>query len=257
MAEHGAGLPTFAVHYVMAGGLDIEIRQEEAFSIIEETPEMETAVMRLRDLIGVDHLVYHSSRLGVSPSVDPYIQLTYPASWIKRYLERGYVDIDPVLREGFLRALPFDWSEVKVESPEEVELLMDAIAHGVGPNGLSIPLRSKQGHRGLLSLTHSGERDAWDRFREANLAALIEIGNRLHRRVIADVFGESHLHLTERELECLHWVSLGKDAGDIAAILSISPHTARDYLKSARHKLDCVTSAQAVTKAVKLGLLIP
>jgi DNA-binding CsgD family transcriptional regulator len=39
-------------------------------------------------------------------------------------------------------------------------------------------------------------------------------------------------------------------------ILNISSHTARDYLKSARFKLDCVTSAQAVSKAVKLGLLI-
>jgi DNA-binding CsgD family transcriptional regulator len=38
-------------------------------------------------------------------------------------------------------------------------------------------------------------------------------------------------------------------------ILGISFHTARDYLKSARHKLDSVTSAQAVSKAVKLGLL--
>jgi len=38
--------------------------------------------------------------------------------------------------------------------------------------------------------------------------------------------------------------------------LDISAHTARDYLKSARYKLDSVTSAQAVTKAVKLGLLI-
>ena len=44
--------------------------------------------------------------------------------------------------------------------------------------------------------------------------------------------------------------------GEIAVILNISPHTARDYLKSARYKLDCVTSAQAVSKAVGLGLLV-
>jgi DNA-binding CsgD family transcriptional regulator len=37
--------------------------------------------------------------------------------------------------------------------------------------------------------------------------------------------------------------------------LNISPHTVRDYLKSVHYKLDCVTSAQAVSKAVKLGLL--
>ena len=70
------------------------------------------------------------------------------------------------------------------------------------------------------------------------------------------IFGENRPHLTERELECLRWISAGKDASEIAVILNISPHTTRDYLKSARYKLDCVTSAQAVSKAVALGLLI-
>ena len=62
-------------------------------------------------------------------------------------------------------------------------------------------------------------------------------------------------HLTTRELECLRWIARGKDAKEIAIILNISPHTVRDYLKSVHYKLDCVTSAQAVSKAVRLGLL--
>jgi DNA-binding CsgD family transcriptional regulator len=37
--------------------------------------------------------------------------------------------------------------------------------------------------------------------------------------------------------------------------LKISPHTTREYLKSVHYKLDCVTSAQAVSKAIQLGLL--
>jgi hypothetical protein len=57
-----------------------EQRLLEAYAIIENTPEMEATIARLRDLLKVDHLVYHSSKLGASPSVDPYIQLTYPAS---------------------------------------------------------------------------------------------------------------------------------------------------------------------------------
>lgn len=241
----------------MADRLNIAVGEAEAFSIIEETPGMDDTVILLRDLLGVDHLVYHSSRLGVSPSVDPYIRLTYPASWIKRYLESGYVDLDPVLRAGFVRTVPFDWSELTIDTEEQGAFLMDAMAHGVGPHGVSIPLRSKPGHRGLFSLSFSGERDEWERFCDAKLPTLIDIGNRLHRRVIAEAFGEDLPHLTQREIECLHWVSLGKDAGDIALILNISPHTARDYLKSARFKLDSVTSAQAVTKAMRLGFLTP
>ena len=236
------------------GVLD-EVRLTEAYSMIDAAPTMEEAVVRLRGLLNVDHVVYHSSKLGSSPSADPYIRLTYPASWIKRYLQMGYVNVDPVLREGFLRALPFEWSELTIGTAAEGALLMDALAHGVGPFGLSIPVRSKRGHRGLFSISFSRSKDEWDEFRRKNFETLIEVANRLHRRAIAEEFGEDQPHLTTRERECLNWVALGKDAGDIAIILNISPHTARDYLKSARHKLDCVTSAQAVSKAVKLGLL--
>lgn len=229
----------------------------EAFSIIDETTsDMEATITKLRDLLGIDHLVYHSSRLGTSPSVDPYIRLTYPASWIKRYLQMNYVEVDPVLREGFLRTLPFDWSELTIAGAQEQSFLMDALAHGVGPHGLSIPVRSKRGHRGLFSISCSRPGEEWTDFVKATLPALIQIANRLHRRVIAEAFGEEHVHLTTRELECLRWTGLGKDAGEIASILGISPHTTRDYLKSARFKLDCVTSAQAVSKALKLGLLV-
>ena len=93
-------------------------------------------------------------------------------------------------------------------------------------------------------------------FIESTQPTLIQIANRVHRRVIDEVFGDDRPHLTTRELECLRWIARGKDTRDIAIILNISAHTARDYLKSARYKLDSVTSAQAVSKAVKLGLMI-
>jgi DNA-binding CsgD family transcriptional regulator len=63
-------------------------------------------------------------------------------------------------------------------------------------------------------------------------------------------------HLTARELDCLRWIALGKDTTEIAVLLNISSHTARDHLKSVRQKLGCTTTAQAVTKAVCLGLLV-
>jgi LuxR family transcriptional regulator, quorum-sensing system regulator CinR len=234
---------------------EVDEKLSAAFALIDSAVDIEEMVQGVRDLLGIDHLVYHSSKLGASPSADPYIRLTYPASWIKQYLQMNYVDVDPVLREGFLRTLPFDWSELEIKTKREMEFLEDALAHGVGPFGMSIPVRSKRGHRGLVSLSSSGPQEKWIAFCKENLSIMIEVANRLHRRVIKDVFGEDQPHLTERELECLRWVAQGKDAGAIATILDISPHTARDYLKSARFKLDCVSSAQAVSKAVKMGLL--
>jgi DNA-binding CsgD family transcriptional regulator len=104
-------------------------------------------------------------------------------------------------------------------------------------------------------VSSSQPEEAWADFLASTQAELIQIANRLHSRVVVEVFGKDRPHLTAREVECLRWVALGKDATEIAAILKISPHTTRDYLKSVHYKLDCVSSAQAVTKAIRLGLL--
>jgi LuxR family transcriptional regulator, quorum-sensing system regulator CinR len=228
----------------------------QAYSIIEQTAEIQTVVTGLRDFLNVDHLVYVTSKFGRSPSTDPYIRLTYPASWLARYLGMGYSDVDPILREGFQRTLPFEWRELGISGGPEAAFLADAAAHGVGPHGYSIPVSTKHGHRGLLAVSFSGLDEDWTKFLASTRPDLIQIANRLHRRVIAELFGEDRPHLTPRELECLRWIALGKGTTEIAAILQISPHTTRDHLKSVHYKLDCVTSAQAVTKAVKLGLLI-
>jgi len=233
----------------MAAELRDENWLSEAYSIIEKKTEIQTVVNELRDFLKADHVVYFTSKFGGSPSADPYIRLTYPAAWLARY-------VDPILREGFQRALPFEWRELDRGRAAEAAFLADAAAHGVGPHGYSIPVSTKHGHRGLFALSDSGSGEEWAKFLEATQSGLVKIANRLHRRVIADLFGEDRPHLTPRELECLRWIALGKGTPEIAAILDISPHTTRDYLKSVHYKLDCVTSAQAVTKAVKLGLLV-
>ena len=242
------------------GVMATELRDEkwltEAYSIIEKKAEIQTITTELRDFLNIDHLVYFTSKVGGSPSVDPYVRLTYPPSWLARYLAMGYADVDPILREGFRRTLPFEWRELDISGSAEAAFLEDAAAHGVGPHGYSIPVSTKHGHRGLLAVSSSGSEGEWTKFLASTQPSLIQIATRLHRRVVGELFGEDRPHLTPRELECLRWIALGKDTTEIAAILNISPHTTRDYLKSVHYKLDCVTSAQAVTKAVKLGLLI-
>ena len=225
----------------------------EAFTIVESAPDIDGVVTKLRDFLAVDHVVYYSSKIQ-GPTA-PYVRLTYPATWIKRYLQMGYGDVDPVLREGFKRTLPFEWNEMKFANPVEASFLADALAHGIGPHGYAIPVSSKHAYKGLLTVCSSKSEQWWENFLSTTQAALIQIANRLHSRVVVEVFGKDRPQLTARELECLRWVALGKDATEIAAILDISPHTTRDYLKSVHYKLDCVSSAQAVTKALRLGLL--
>jgi hypothetical protein len=46
----------------------------EAFSIIGDTPEIEETILKIWDLLNVDQLVYYSSKMGASPSADPYVR---------------------------------------------------------------------------------------------------------------------------------------------------------------------------------------
>jgi DNA-binding CsgD family transcriptional regulator len=221
----------------------------EALAIVEGTQDVAGFVSELRDLLKVEHVAYYSSK----PS---YIRQTYPALWIKRYLEMGYGEVDPVLREGFRRTVPFEWKQLKFASPVEAAFQADALAHGIGPHGYAIPVSNKHGYRGLFVVSYSQSDEAWAQFLGSTQAELMEIANRLHSRVVVEVFGQDGPHhLTSREIECLRLTALGKDAPEIAAILKLSVQTTRDYLKSAHYKLGCVSSAQAVAKAIRLGLL--
>ncbi len=53
-------------------------------------------------------------------------------------------------------------------------------------------------------------------------------------------------NLSGRELEIMHWVSIGKTNPEIGQILGISPRTVRNHLQRIFRKLDVMNRAQAV-----------
>jgi hypothetical protein len=175
------------VGVAMATGPPDEQRLTKAYSIIETTPEMEEVINKLRDVLNVDHVVYNLAR----PPAGLYIHLTYPASWVKRYINMGYADVDPISREGFQRTLPFNWNELTIQSAAEASFLTDALSNGIGPHGFSIPLLAKHGqYRALFSISSSRSEQEWTKFLATTRSVLIQIANRLHRRVIVELFGE-------------------------------------------------------------------
>ena len=242
----------------MSGEGEKSIVFEKTYDLIRAAKDVEAAVFIVRDQYKVANVTYHLAQT-VSGNVDaPFVRTTYPDKWVSRYLLRDYVKIDPVVKEGFARQLPFDWSEIE-PSPAAYELLMDAIGHGLGPGGYSIPVTDRSGRRALVSLNTMEPGEAWSAAVSANREDWMELAQLIHRKALFELHG-SHdpaPALGPRELECLFWTSQGKDYKDIAGILGISEHTTRGYLKSARFKLDCANLSQAVTKAIKLRMINP
>jgi len=61
--------------------------------------------------------------------------------------------------------------------------------------------------------------------------------------------------LTQRDTECLTWTALGKTSWEISVILGFSESTATFHLRNAGNKLKASNRANAVAKAIHLGLI--
>jgi len=232
--------------------------QEALRAAVAAASNVQEACEAIRKYYDV-HVVYHLAQTPDTGRDAPFVKTTYPTAWVGHYVLNGYVNIDPVVHEGFQRVLPFDWSELSVATLQVERLFRDAIRFGLGASGYSVPLTDKAGRRALFSINGMMVRPAWHDFVRANRGCLTDLAQILHRRALVEVYGEGDAaqRLAPREIECLAWVAQGKEAPQIAVILGLSAHTVRAYLKSVRHKLNCTSISQAVDRARQLRILAP
>ena len=126
------------------------------------TEHIDSAALRLTDLIlgyseqdlvtilkliateiGVRHIAY--CRLASNKSTDASLFtaiVTFSPEWQSRYFLKQYINIDPVLSQGANALLPFDWEVLRRENPSSHVFFDDAAKFGIGPSGLSIPVRN-------------------------------------------------------------------------------------------------------------------
>lgn len=186
------------------------------------------------------------------------MRTTYPAAWISTYLLKGYVLIDPIIKQGLKRKLSFDWREISL-TPADHDFFVDAAVHGLGGSGYSIPISDRANRRALLSINSPLYGHEWEALVANHAADWADIAQLIHQVAVRELYGDIDPvpPLSPRELECLHWTALGKDQKDIALLLGLSEHTVRDYLKSARLKLGCATLSAAAARAAHLRIIDP
>ena len=67
--------------------------------------------------------------------------------------------------------------------------------------------------------------------------------------------GQQMSPLTQRERQCLAWISDGKTMQDIAELLGVTPRGVKFHLDNARRNLAALTLPHAVALALRQGLL--
>ncbi|WP_416068554.1 LuxR family transcriptional regulator (plasmid) [Rhizobium sp. YTUHZ045] len=224
---------------------------------IEGAPTVDEAIRVVQANYGVDFVTYHLAQTIAGAVDTPFVRTTYPDPWVARYLLKDFVKVDPILHEGLVRQLPFDWREVEIPKAA-LAFYADAMTFGLGENGFSIPVVTKS-RRALFSLNSKKPDSEWSALVVEQREEWVELAFLIHKKAVRELYGEDDPVplLGGREVECLHWAALGKEAPQIAAILGLSEHTVRSYLKSAQLKLECATRSAATARAAQLRLINP
>lgn len=227
----------------------------ERLESAESLSDLQGAIEDLRDRLGVNNIVYH----WVNANGEQYGCGTYDIEWVNRYVEKGYLRIDPVVIGCYQRFHPVDWKRLDWSGRAARAFIQDAIAHGVGNQGYSIPIRGPNGQFAMFSLNHSCDDDAWQGFTERNRRDLILLAHFFNQKALEFEPGrrpEAAQPLSPREIEAMTLLAVGYSRAQAAETLSISEHTLRVYVESARHKLGALNTTHAVARALSRGVIM-
>lgn len=220
-----------------------------------EHEELQASTEAFREAFGVDHIVYH----WVSSTGEQYGVGTYDPAWVERYLEQGYLRIDPVVLGCFQRFHPVDWKRLDWTSKSAREFRKESIAYGVGNQGFSIPVRGPNGQFALFTVSHNCDDQEWEEFTETNRHNLILVAHFFNKKALEFEKArqpEAGQPLSPREVEAMTLLAEGFSRAQAAERLSISEHTLRVYIESARFKLGGLNTTHAVARAMSRGLIV-
>ncbi len=120
-----------------------------------------------------------------------------------------------------------------------------------------MPLRPVVGETAIFFVGADMPADDWQAQKKTIQREFQVLASYFHQHILR-IYGndaESQILVSARELDCLKWVAAGKTAWEASVILGISESTVRFHLNAAREKLNCLTTTQAVAKAVSQQLI--
>lgn len=235
-----------------------KIKLEEILSSLEQADTLEgmqRVSEALRDFYDVDHLVYH----WVDSSGDQYGCGTYSTEWQQKYIAENYLRIDPVIQGCFQRFHPVDWKRLDWSSKAARGFLEVSAEYGVGNQGFSVPIRGPKGQFALFTVNHTCDDAIWAKFTQGHKRDLILIAHYFNEKALEfepDRQPEQPQALSPREVDAMTLLAIGYSRAQVANSLSISEHTLRVYIESARYKLGALNTTHAVACAMSRGLIV-
>lgn len=199
---------------------------------------------------------YIGLNILIRPGKDRLIQCVLSDKSVKQCMSCEPVRADRLARLALPLRGPLDWTSLPGD--EETDALF-GFAGGpeAGSQLISFPLRALDGECALLCVGARASADEWEALKPTVMRDFQILGNYFHQHIMR-IYGHDAskaMLVSARELDCLRWMAAGKTAWEASVILGISERTVRFHLNAAREKLDCLTTTQAVAKAVSQQLI--
>lgn len=243
---------TCLAHVLHIADVDRSLAQLERATGLED---LQNVITDLSAAYRVDHMIYH----WVNSLGEQYGCGTYDPAWVQRYIDQDYLRIDPVVIGCYQRFHPVDWKRLDWSSKAARAFQKEAISYGVGNQGFSIPIRGPNGQYALFTVSHNCSDEDWQQFTLDNRRHLILLAHFFNQKALEfepDRMPEAARALSPRELDAITYIAMGYNRAQAAESMSISEHTLRVYIESARFKLGALNTTHAVAQAMCRGLIV-
>jgi DNA-binding CsgD family transcriptional regulator len=211
-----------------------------------------------RSTYPISTICYVGLNIPLRPREDRFMQCTLADHWVKHCVSTERLDLERIDGLGPAFKDRLDWADLAETA--NVQAFVDLAGGTVdGWQVLSFPLRTLGAESALLCLGGVMPADAWAQQKPMLERDFLILGNYFHQHIMR-IYGHdasNDMLITARELDCLKWMAAGKTAWEASVILGISERTVRFHLNAAREKLNCMTTTQAVAKAVSQQLISP
>lgn len=165
---------------------------------------------------------------------------TYDPRWIEIYTSRGYMLCDPLVSWGFGTEGSIRWSALDYPDPHRV--MEQAKEFGLN-YGVAVS------HGATSSRSIGGFARSDREFTDDEIEAIVDLIRVLHRETTPPD------HLSGPQLEALRLIAKGYRYSEAANRIGISESALKARLRTAREKLLCRTTAEAIQRALELKLL--
>lgn len=227
---------------------------ESQFQAINSTAQLKSLIQTLVVSLGFDSYAFLIQHPVPFTRPRIFLHSTYPKAWIKRYEQKNYYAVDPVLMLCQQPGQGVEWShDLFIEAGD---LWKEAQEHGLN-SGFSCSAMASNRAIGILSIAsrQANKTQHLHTELEVKLHFLAELSLRSLQRFSDDALVVLNNDFSQRELEILKWTAEGKTSAEISLILSISQHTVNFHQKNMQKRFNVSNKTQIACYAAAIGLI--